>query len=76
MSRNCNTLTNNGVITSSTTKQDAAGLLAASHIGGAGGAEALLQGNNRSDAYGGSTSEYFQLGATAQRDFETEAATV
>jgi len=74
MSRNCNVLTNNGIITSNTTKQEVAGLIASSHIGGAGGAEALLQGNNRSDAYGGSTSEYFQLGANAQRDLEREVA--
>lgn len=74
MSRNCNILMNSGVITSNTTKQETAGLLTASHIGGAGGAQALLDGNNRSDAYGGSTSEYFQLGASVLRDIEREAA--
>lgn len=70
MNRNCTVLTNSGNINNNTSKQQIAGLLSASHIGGPGGAQALLAGNNRTDAYGGSTSEYFQLGAAAQRDFE------
>lgn len=60
---NCSRLRSLGVISSTTSKNDRAGLIAAAHIGGVGGARALVLGQNRSDAFGGSTLEYFNLGS-------------
>ena len=71
---NCNTMRRLGVIDDNTTPQEAAGFIAAAHLGGPGGAKALKEGKNRSDAYGGGTGEYFRLGANSITEPTTAAA--
>jgi hypothetical protein len=63
--RNINTLTRLGVIGPNTPEADIAGYAMASHIGGAGGARALANGEIRADANGTTTARYFRDGKTA-----------
>ena len=64
-SGNLRTLENLGVVNSQSSQADIAGYLGAAHLGGAGGAQALSQGQVRRDAYGSGTSEYFDIGAAS-----------
>lgn len=58
-------LTRKGVVNPNTPSNEVAGYLAAAHLSGVGGATALSKGIQRSDAYGTSTAEYFNLGAAS-----------
>jgi hypothetical protein len=64
--QNYNTLKNNGTITDSTSKEDVAGLLSASHLGGPGNAAKFYNGqSNAKDAYGTGVGNYFANGSYA-----------
>lgn len=63
--RNVKTLNRAGVIATDTPQGDIGGYVAASHIGGAGGARDLANGKIRQDANGTTTAQYFSLGKTA-----------
>ena len=56
-----NDLTAKGIIKPGMSKQEIAGYLAAAHLGGVGGAQALAQGSSRADANGTGTSDYFRM---------------
>ena len=63
---NYNTLKKNGVITDSTPKEEVAGLLSASHLGGPGNASKFYAGkSNASDAYGTGVGNYYSNGVYA-----------
>jgi hypothetical protein len=63
---NYNTLKKNGVITDGTPKEEVAGLLSASHLGGTGGASKFYSGKtNAADAYGTSVGNYYSNGVYA-----------
>lgn len=65
LKRNYNTLVTKGAITSSSSKEEVAGLLAASHLVGAGGAVNLKNGADSGDANGTKASSYYSMGAGA-----------
>lgn len=56
-----------GLITDTTSPDEAAGHLATAHLKGVGGAIRLARGEDNSDAYGTSASSYFALGRNSQR---------
>jgi len=63
---NYNTLKKNGTITDSTSKEEVAGLLSASHLGGTGNATKFYNGKaNASDAYGTGVGNYYANGVYA-----------
>jgi hypothetical protein len=74
--QNINTLTRLGVITPNTPEADIAGYAMASHIGGAGGARALVNGEIREDANGTSTAKYFKDGKTAALQSQSSPTTL
>jgi len=68
MSINYNRLKSKGVISSNTSKDEIAGYLFASHLGGSGNAAKLAKGVEFKDANGTKISEYFNLGKNSQID--------
>lgn len=65
--RNYNSLVRLGVINSSTTSEDAAGVLQVSHLLGPGGAKKWYAGQGGSDAYGTTGDTYYNLGRYSQQ---------
>jgi hypothetical protein len=63
--QNARTLSRLGLIDDASTPQEVAGLLMVAHLLGCGGAKQFKAGNDGTDAFGTSASEYYQLGATA-----------
>lgn len=76
--QNVKTLKRIGVIDSNTSESDIGGYVAASHIGGAGGARDLSKGIVRADENATTTRDYFALGKTAVTNAQTapQAASV
>jgi hypothetical protein len=65
LTQNERTLSRLGLIDDASTPQEVAGLLMVAHLLGCGGAKQFKAGNDGTDAFGTSASEYYQLGATA-----------
>jgi hypothetical protein len=63
--RNYKTLCNIGTVTKDTPPEDVAGLLAVSHLLGAGGAKAWRGGSSKTDQYGTTGDNYFAKGKYA-----------
>jgi hypothetical protein len=63
----------NGVIRPEMTQKEIAGWLGAGHLGGAGGAKALAQGQDRRDAYGTSVSSYYNRFSAAGEEVSSAA---
>lgn len=64
--RNYNALMNNGTITSTSTAEEVGGMLAVSHLLGAGGAKNWYNGKGGSDAYGTTGDTYYNIGRYSQ----------
>jgi hypothetical protein len=65
--RNYNALASLGVINSSTSSENVAGLLQVSHLLGAGGAKKWYTGSGGADAYGTTGDTYYNLGRYSQQ---------
>jgi len=74
--RNYKTLCNIGTVTKDTPPEDVAGLLAVSHLLGAGGAKAWRGGSSKTDAYGTTGDNYFAKGKYAVSVLAPKMATL
>jgi hypothetical protein len=74
--RNYKTLCNIGTVTKDTPPEDVAGLLAVSHLLGAGGAKAWRGGSNKTDQYGTTGDNYFAKGKYAVTVLAPKMATL
>lgn len=74
--RNYKTLCNIGTVTKDTPPEDVAGLLAVSHLLGAGGAKAWRGGSNKTDQYGTTGDNYFAKGKYAVSVLAPKMATL
>jgi hypothetical protein len=74
--RNYKTLCNIGTVTKDTPPEDVAGLLAVSHLLGAGGAKAWRGGSSKTDAYGTTGDNYFAKGKYAVAVLAPKMATL
>ena len=74
--RNYKTLCNIGTVTKDTPPEDVAGLLAVSHLLGAGGAKAWRGGSSKTDQYGTTGDNYFAKGKYAVAVLAPKMATL
>ena len=74
--RNYNAMVRNGAITSEMPPEEVGGMLATSHLLGAGGAKKWRNGEGGSDAYGTTGDTYFQKGKYAVSVLGPKVATV
>ncbi len=66
MQANRSSLERQGIINENTSPQIINAMLSAAHIAGPGGVKALMQGQNRKDAYGTDAQEYYNMGLKAR----------